>query len=749
LVEASLLREAQTGNVAATRSLFDTYASLVSALPDGGTRLSRIETTISARLLLHGDRSSSSNLRQAAVAWAMAAEFDPRSEAASKLRNLLLPPGDAEPGQVWRSPVDGAELVFHPAMAIRLGCTEADGACRDNEVYFVYAEVGPRWFDSHEVSNRQYRLCVDAGACSPPEGATAFDDPNRADHPVVGVSWRQARAYARWAGRRLPSEAEWERAARGEVNTARFPWGSGRRRELANIWHDVRDTTTGGTAAGGSYPSSGYGMSDLAGNVWEWCQDRYQPRFSDHPADGGAVRTGWGRVVRGGSWRRAIDMARVSVRSWFDVGYHGDDLGFRCVADHDRQVSVDELVRLAQRAFPVAGDGMRGLDQAQLETEDRRFLERRAITLYVIEGRLEEALAPAAARLDSEARDPVALGVFDRFEAELLGEVAGGELTELERGLRSYRRVAAVNSGLTARIERFERRVLDALRRAVGDLERRGDREAAHQAARIALALAPADQRLDEVADRLRRKAGSTRVWHGDGKGMAWIEPGDFRLGASPGDHVANLNELPAFEVAVEGFWMDRTEVTNDEYRGCVEAQACTPPHRTEFFDNPNMGNHPVLWVDWFQARTYAAWAGKRLPSEAEWEYAARAGAGTAYPWGDPWRQGLANSLGLGDGDQWGGTAPVASFEANRWGVYDLIGNAAEWVDDVYNETFHGSPRDGRPRYQETGPAAERRRVVRGAGYDEPPGRQRVSRRNGRRPDNDHRMVGFRCVADE
>jgi formylglycine-generating enzyme required for sulfatase activity len=156
-----------------------------------------------------------------------------------------------------------------------------------------------------------------------------------------------------------------------------------------------------------------------------------------------------------------------------------------------------------------------------------------------------------------------------------------------------------------------------------------------------------------------------------------------------------------------------------------------------------------VLWVDWFQARIYAGWAGKRLPSEAEWEYAARAGAATVYPWGDAWQPGRANALGLGDGDQWGGAAPVASFDPNRWGVYDLIGNAAEWVDDVYNGSFNNSPRDGGPWYQETGSAAERRRVVRGAGYDEPPGRQRVSRRNARKPDNDHRMVGFRCVVDD
>ena len=99
--------------------------------------------------------------------------------------------------------------------------------------------------------------------------------------------------------------------------------------------------------------------------------------------------------------------------------------------------------------------------------------------------------------------------------------------------------------------------------------------------------------------------------------------------------------------------------------------------------------------------------------------------------------------------DGWGGTSPVAGFEPNAWGIYDLIGNAAEWVEDVFNETYYGAPRHGRPWYQETGLAGERRRVVRGGGYDDPPQRQRVTKRSGRRPADFNRSVGFRCVADE
>jgi formylglycine-generating enzyme required for sulfatase activity len=230
---------------------------------------------------------------------------------------------------------------------------------------------------------------------------------------------------------------------------------------------------------------------------------------------------------------------------------------------------------------------------------------------------------------------------------------------------------------------------------------------------------------------------------------MVWIEPMTYRFGASPDDTAAQIDEVPPVSVTVGGFWVDRTEVTNDEYRSCVEAGACTPPRRTEYYDDPRFGSTPVVHVDWFQARAYAVWAGKRLLSETEWEAAARSGAETAFPWGASWVLGSANAMGVYREDVWSGPAPVASFEPNRWGIYDLVGNASEWVEDVYRDNLEGVPLDGRPRYQETGPAGERRRVVRNAGHDDPPPKHRVSRRRGRRPDVVNRSIGFRCAADE
>jgi formylglycine-generating enzyme required for sulfatase activity len=747
--EGSILREAQAGRVGAARALFDTYASLVSNLPNGSFRLQTTERRLASRLVALGDRQRSSDLRRAAASWALAAEYDPASEAVGRLRSVLYPPTQAEPGQVWIAPVDLAGLVFHPAANIRMGCTENDGACRDNERIFRWIEVPARWVESREVSNRRYRLCVNAGGCTPPEDRTAYDDPESIDHPVVGVTWRQARAYARWAGRRLPSEAEWERAARGEVTAIRFPWGNDRRRELANVWNEPRDAIDGGTRAVGSYPSLGFGTKDLPGNVWEWCEDRYQPRITAASDGGGANREGWGRVVRGGSWRRAIDMARVSTRSWHDPDYFADDLGFRCVIDHDPQVDVGRLVRTAQRAFPIVGDQGMELRDAELEAEDRRYLERRALTLYVVEDRTVEALIPAARRLASDRTDPVARDLFVRLETEILQMASGEDLVAAEDGFDAYRAAVEEAPSLTGRFAAFQGQLVLVLRQTVSSSERRGDRATARAAAELGLQVNRDDSVFSAALSRLARKNGSVETWAGDGKEMVWIAPQSFRMGSVPAEGAAAGDEQPPHRVTVQGFWLDRTEVTNDEYRQCVRAGKCTPPERTDAFDSRNLGQHPVLWVTWFQAREYASWAGKRLPSEAEWELAARNGSQTEFPWGSNWIPGRANAIGSYREDRWGGVAPVASFEPSGWGLFDLIGNAAEWVDDVYNPTYFGAPRDGRPWHQETGLAGERRRVVRGGGYDDPPQRQRVAKRAGRRPDNPGRAVGFRCAASE
>jgi formylglycine-generating enzyme required for sulfatase activity len=175
---------------------------------------------------------------------------------------------------------------------------------------------------------------------------------------------------------------------------------------------------------------------------------------------------------------------------------------------------------------------------------------------------------------------------------------------------------------------------------------------------------------------------------------MVVIPGGDFDMGSS-----LNEFEKPVHRVAVRRFAIGRYEVTFREWDLCVAAGACK--HRPD--DRGwGRGDRPVIDVSWSDARTYAAWLSQktgqkyRLPSEAEWEYAARGGKNSLFWWGDRIQQGRANCRDCGTGGT-AQTRPVGSFQPNGYGIYDTAGNVAEWVDDCWNDSYRGAPNNGTP----------------------------------------------------
>ncbi len=746
--EASLLAEASRGDLGVVVQLVEAYEALVLPLPGGEEKVAGMHRRVARALVTIGDAAV--DPARAGRAWALAARYAPEPAAVDRLSALLVPPSSPEAGSSWTSPVDGAELVWHPEMRFHMGCTEGDRLCLRNERTSPWVEIPGVWIQRREVTAEQYRRCVQAGACTEP---TAVDGPPGGEDvgelPVTGVTWRQARDYALWAGRRLPSESEWERAARGREPGGRFPWGDQPLPGRANVVATFGEDRYPGLAPVGRFPATGWGVLDIAGNVWEWCEDVYNESLISAPRDG-RPRTegGHGRVLRGGSWQRPLDFARVSSRAWEEDDYAHGDVGFRTAMDGVAQLPRARLVTLAERAFGRHPEVPSDLAGSSLDTADQRYLSRRAVTWLVLEGRIPDALSPALRLLRHEPADAIGRDVLERVEVELLFDAREGQLPKLEHLLVRYRAAGSESDEIARRFRELSARLVHELEGTARASWRRGDVATARLALQIADQLAPGDRRVQELRRSLEPTAGTRLKWRADGKEMVWCPAGAFTMGAAAGDRDAQPDEGPAHEVRVEAFWIDSTEVTNDEYRRCVADGACDPPHRSVEFDDPTLADHPVLWVDWFQARQYARWAGKRLPSEAEWEYAARAGVRTSYPWGLRWQDAAANAFGTRTGDSFSGSSPVGSFGANAWGLVDVLGNAMEWVEDGYHPNYLGAPATSRPWLPLVGGADAPARVVRGGGFTSSPVHLRLSARDQRAPDDASRATGFRCAAD-
>jgi len=224
-----------------------------------------------------------------------------------------------------------------------------------------------------------------------------------------------------------------------------------------------------------------------------------------------------------------------------------------------------------------------------------------------------------------------------------------------------------------------------------------------------------------------------------DGAPLVRIEGGVFTMGDD--------EFFPIREVYVNPFYVDGVEVTTERYAKFLAANgSLAPPDEWDTLDLAKQGQLPVVGVSWNDAQAYCQWAGKRLPTEAEWERAARDSDQRKYPWGNE-EPGAARAVyGHRAEDAYGGgLEPVGSLDAgrSREGVYDLEGNVSEWVSDWFTESF--SVDDVR---NPKGPATGEKKVIRGSGWHEPVERIGGSRRYQASPDNRTDDVGFRCAKD-
>lgn len=230
---------------------------------------------------------------------------------------------------------------------------------------------------------------------------------------------------------------------------------------------------------------------------------------------------------------------------------------------------------------------------------------------------------------------------------------------------------------------------------------------------------------------------------------MVLVPAGEFIVGSEQGD----LDEQPVRTVFVDAFYIDKYEVTNNLYRLCVQAGVCSNPYKKKLLDQhftyyggPQYDNHAVTDVDWEMAAIYCRWRGARLPTEAEWEKAARGIDGRTYPWGESIDCAYANYKRREDSVCMGHTGTVGVYQSglSPFGVFDMAGNVWEWVADWYQSDYYRTI--GMDTNNPQGPSSGKYRVVRGGSWDSLANDVRSSNRSYLNPIEASRGVGFRCV---
>jgi formylglycine-generating enzyme required for sulfatase activity len=238
---------------------------------------------------------------------------------------------------------------------------------------------------------------------------------------------------------------------------------------------------------------------------------------------------------------------------------------------------------------------------------------------------------------------------------------------------------------------------------------------------------------------------GTSKVSAIDGMNQIYIPSGSFLMGSKDDYNEAEIQEKPQHTVYLDGFWMDQTDVTQGMYKRCIASGTCPDVvhdlEQNPNFANPEFDNHPVIYVTWEVAKTYCERVGRRLPTEAEWEKAARGTDGRLYPWGDTPPNGNQALFGMALNQ----TRAVGSYPAGAspYGVLDMIGNVRQWVSDNYDIYYFGGSPDRNPQ----GPDSGESKVLKGASYKDAVHYTHAAMRFHHVPGSAGENRGFRCAS--
>ena len=570
-------------------------------------------------------------------------------------------------GSTFIRETDDMVMVYVPGGEFQMGSNDSDSFDNESPEHTVY--LNSYWIDKYEVNSTQFSEFLNETLNQNNEnliyigsqtninivGGQALPDSGFENHPINYVTWEGAAAYCEWSGGRLPTEAEWEKAARG-IDSWVYPWGnsfSGTNLNFcdANCSQEWKDSSVNDgyaeTAPVGNFPggSSPYGAEDMSGNVWEWVSDWYDADYyysSPYKSPDGPT-SGDTHIVRGGSYLNYDLYLRTTNRFNTTNINKRVDFGFRCV-------------------YPINEENILS------ETD-----------------------------------------VFNQTKVETPPQ----QPTETP----------------------------------------------------IPASQTPTQTPLSELS------IGSSIIRELDAMEMMYIPGGTFTMG-SPS---TSSNAYPPHEVNLDAYWMDKYEVSNDQYAAFLNANgnqsegdgtisvtwyntnnANISLVGSKYVSDTNYGNHPVMNVSWFGAAAYCEWVGGRLPTEAEWEYAAMGGENRIFAWGDKYWDGIQTNAcdsncpydhrddSVNDGYAY--TAPVTAYPAgvSAFGQYNLTGNVAEWVLDDYSTDFYSSGITDNP----VNITNSRTKVNRGGGWVSLVTDLYNTLRCSQYSTNRYLTVGFRCVVE-
>ena len=497
--------------------------------------------------------------------------------------------------------------------------------------------------------------------------------------PVDSVSWDNTQQFlARLNDQlrdevfKLPTEAQWEYACRAGTTT-RYAFGD----ELSS--EQARFNSGDGTVPVGSYAPNDWGLFDMHGNVWEWCQDYWSDDYSQAEAvDPAGPASGRSRVVRGGSWSDGARLVRSAYRYHIVPGFRHYYFGFRCAQVPGAGEPREEE---GEAAEPTASPTNEGGQTLQVAADAPHGVEIPTASIMIVRSDVDDLELRRIPRPDwatAMGRDRHGLWAEFTLDVQAIAE-----------GREQRKRLFALQT-------EWMRGLVRRLRQSVATEHK------------------PITQR------------------------MRWIPPGRFLMGSDPQDKMAASDEHPQHEVILShGYWLFDTPVTQEVWAAVMQENRSGFPGE----------RRPVENVSWnesqeFLKRINQLFAGLEwsleltLPTEAEWEYACRAGTTTRYAFGNE----LSPDQARFNATTEKGTADVASYSPNEWGVFDMHGNVWEWCQDWY------APYQEQGQVNPQGPIEGHPRVVRGGSWRLYARYVRSASRSHLDPGHRLAHIGFRCA---